>query len=199
MNYTTLQSDVGAYLHDASNSLITTFIEAARVRIGRDLRSPEQETTGTVSSFTDGIGALPTDCMEVRAVWEGDVQLRSVNLQEIKWWASATTPAAYAIYGRNIYAPGATSLTVTYWKVEAALSSGSTEHPTMAAYPDLWRNAAVAEGYVYKRDFEAAQGFWTLYNDQVTAINAMSQRLRMGDAPAVITSDANTSAWGSGL
>ena len=30
MNYTTLQSDVGAYLHDASNSLITTFIEAAR-------------------------------------------------------------------------------------------------------------------------------------------------------------------------
>lgn len=198
MNYTTLQADVAAYLHRTDlTSVIPSFIERARVRIGRDLKSVEQETTATISSFTAGVGALPADCMEVIRVTNGDSLLRAVNMQEVAFFMGASDPVVYAVYGRNLLCPGASSLSLTYLKIEAVLSSGATEHPTMAAHPQVWTAASVMEGALYAHD-TALYDYWAqAYRDEVFRVNAQARRLRTGPAPGPVASEYNVTSGGS--
>ncbi len=199
MNYTALQTAVVDYLHrtDISSGSPTKcqdFIERARVRIGRELRSTEQIVTSTLSSFTNSVAALPTDWMEMVAVTSDSRPLRSVNQHELVYWESSATAAVYAIYNRNIKIPGATSADITYYRQEAALSSGATEHPTMAAHPQLWIYAAVREGAIWTHDLDLAQVMDQAFKDEVAQINAAASMGRYGIAPATIDSGMNTYA-----
>ena len=58
--YTALQADVAAYLHRTDlTTEIQGFIEKARLRVARDLRSLEQETTIVLTSPTNGVLRCP--------------------------------------------------------------------------------------------------------------------------------------------
>lgn len=204
MNYTALQTAVVDYLHrsDISSGSPTKcqdFIERARVRIGRELRSTEQIVTSTLSSFTNSVAALPTDWMEMVTVSSDSRPLRAVMQHELTYWASSAIPAVYAIYNRNISIPGATSADITYYRQEAALSSGSTEHPTMAAHPQLWIYAAVREGAIWTHDLDLAQIMDQAFKDEVAQINSAASMGRYGIAPATIDSGINTYAAGPAL
>lgn len=198
MNYTALQTEVGVYL-DRTDLTETDLIERARCRIGTELRSLEQITTATLSSFTNDVAALPAGFQEMIEVRSADVPLRPVNYHELGYWLSATSPCVYAIYGRNIHIPGATSADIWYFGQEAALSSGSTEHPTMAAFPQLWIYAAVAEGARLEKNWDLADRMELAYISLRDTINAQAQRARFGPAPAVIDSGRNPIASGPGL
>lgn len=190
MNYTTLQADVASYLHRSDlTTPIQSFIERARVRIGRDLRSAEQITTTTLSSFTNDIAALPTDFQEMVRVESAGRALRPVSQTEIAYWASLTSAEVYTIANRNICIPGASSADLWYYRQEAALSSGSTEHATMAAHPQVWLLASLAEGHLYVQDTEEYMKTLELYQAEVAAINRAHKRLMTGPAPAVTTQD----------
>ncbi len=204
MNYTNLQAAVVDYLHrsDISTGSPTKcqdFIERARVRIGRELRSLEQEVSGTVSSFTASVGALPTDFLEMIKVEVNGVGLRAVNHHEMQYWADNASPEVYAIYNRNLFCPGATSATILYYRQEAALSSGATEHATMSAHPQLWIYAAVREGAIWTHDLELAQVMDQAFKDEVAQINSAARMGRYGIAPATIDSGMNTFAGSPGL
>ena len=186
--YTALQADVASYLHRTDlTTPITLFIEKARVRIGRDLRSLEQEAVSTLTGPTADIFALPTDFMEARKVHSGGVPLRSVNFDEIAYWSAADSPYVYCIYGRNLWVPGATTISLGYFKVEATLTSGATEHPTMSAWPQVWLYASLAEAGLYTRDFELMDRMTQAYSAEVQAVNARAELARQGVAPSMIS------------
>jgi len=204
MNYTALQTAVAEYLHrtdlsSGSPSKVQDFIERARVRIGRDLRSLEQIVTTTLSSFTNSVAALPTDYQDMVEVRSSDVPLRAVNLHELGYFLGTTTPSVYAIYNRNIHIPGATSADIFYFRQEAALSSGSTEHPTMAAHPQLWIYAAVREGAIFTHDLDLATAMNDAYMADVAAINKQAKYARFSAAPATVDSGRNVLAMGPTL
>lgn len=200
MNYTTLQADVASYLHRTDlTTPITSFIERARVRIGRDLRSAEQITTTTLSSFTNSIAALPTDFQAMLRVESSGRALRPVSQAEIAYWSNTARGEVYTIANRNINIPGATSADLWYYRQEATLSSGATEHATMAAHPQVWLLASLAEGHLYVQDTEEYGKVVELFMAEVTAINRAHKRLQVGPAPATTTQDYFMDAPGPNL
>jgi hypothetical protein len=186
--YTELQADVASYLHRTDvTTPITEFIEKARLRVARDLRSLEQETTTTLTSPTNGVFTLPSNFVELRRASSAGVPLRPVNQGEADYWASSSAPAVYAIHGRNLWAPGATTVDITYFAIEAALTSGATEHPTMAAHPQIWLYASLAEAGLYTRDWDLMDRMAQAYGAEVREINARAEWARTGPAPSVVT------------
>jgi hypothetical protein len=186
--YTALQADVASYLHRSDlTTPIQGFIEKTRLRIGRDLRSLEQEAVSTLTSPTADVFALPTDFQEATKVHSAGVPLRPVNFSEITYWTAADSPYVYCIYGRNIWVPGATTISLGYFKVEATLSSGSTEHPTMAAHPQIWLYASLAEAGLYTRDWDLMDRMTMAYREEVRLVNQRAEWARTGPAPSVVT------------
>lgn len=191
MNYTTLQADVAEYLNRTDlTTPIVKFIEKARVRIGRDLRSLEQEVTATLVTPGSGRFTLPADFIEMRRAASSGIPLRSVGQHEMEYWTSLTSPQVYAINGRTFWCPGATTVDITYIRQEATLTTGGTEHPTMAAHPQLWTWASLAEAGLFLRDWELMDRMTALYMQEVLDVNRAAERGRQGTAPAVVNSDA---------
>jgi hypothetical protein len=191
MNYTALQADVAAHLHRSDLATpIQGFIERGRVRLMRDLRVAELEAAATLvggSPFN-----LPAACQEVRRVSSSGTPLRQVPPHELDYWASASSGQVYAIYGRVLDAPGADEVDIWYFAAEPQLTSGTTEHPTMAAYPQLWIAAAMLEASLFLNDRESLQQWTAVYDAEVTLANRRAERLRQGTAPATISSDYYT-------
>jgi hypothetical protein len=188
MNYGVLKSDTAAYLHRTDlTTPIPFFIEKARLRIARDLKSLEQEQTATLTGPTNSVFALPATCQEVRKVEAGGVPLRAVGAYELAYWASLASPAVYAIRGRNITVPGATTVDIWYYATEATLTSDATEHPTMAAYPQIWQLATLMEAGLYLQDWDLHDRTREQYVLEVEAVNSRASDLRYGVAPAQIT------------
>jgi len=190
--YTELQADVASYLHrsdlsSGSPTPIQEFIEKARLRIARDLRSLEMETTATLTGPTADVFALPSDFIEARKVHADGASLRAVNFDEISYWTAADSPYVYAIYGRNIWVPGATTVDLTYFKADATLTSGSTEHASMLNHPQIWLYASLAEAALYIRDFELMDRMTAMYQLEVQAANARAELARQGPAPSMIS------------
>lgn len=194
MNYGQLKTDVALYLHRGDlTAVIPSFIEKARLRIGRDLRVLELEQTATLSSPTDSVFTLPADYMELRRAYSNGIPLRGVNPHELQYWTSLSTPQVYAIRGREITVPGATTVDVWYFAQEATLTVDGTEHPTMAAWPQIWLAAAMLEASLYNNDTEALAQWTGTYDAEVAAANRRAERARQGTAPATILSDSNSS------
>jgi hypothetical protein len=194
MNYATLQADVAAYLHRSDlSTVIPSFIEKARIRIGRDLRVLELEQTATLTSPTNSVFTLPAAFRELRRAYSNGIPLRAVNPHELQYWTSLTTPQVYCIRGGTITVPGASTVDIWYFAIEAPLTNGSTEHPTMAAWPQVWLAAAMLEASLYTNDVDALAQWSGVYDAEVAAANRRAERARQGTAPASITSDANVS------
>lgn len=185
--YTELQADVASYLHRSDlTTPIAEFIEKARLRIGRDLRSLEQETTTTLTSPTNDVFTLPTDFLELRRANGDGVALRAVSQTELDYWTGSGV-GVFGIHGRNLWAPGCTTVDITYFAQEAALSSGSTEHATMAAWPQIWLFASLAEAALYIRDWDLMDRMTALYQQEVQAVNRRAELARQGPAPAMVS------------
>lgn len=191
MNYGVLKSDTADYLHRSDLSTqIVKFIEKARLRIARDLRVLELEEAATLSGPTDDTFDLPADFMELRRAYSNGVPLRAVNPHELQYWTASGSPQVYTIQGRTLVAPGAEQVDIWYFKAEAALSSDSTEHPTMAAHPQIWQAAALVEAALFTNDTELLAMWASIYDAEVAAANRKAERARQGTAPAVIASDS---------
>lgn len=201
MNFGILKNDVRDYLHRTDLATqIPFFIEKARVRIGRDLRSLEQELVGTLTGPVNAVFALPTLCQEVRRVEASDgTPLRSVSGHELAYWASASAPAVYCIRGREVTIPAASTVTLWYISQEAPLVLDATEHPTMAAHPQVWLLASLMEAGLFLQDWDLHDRTREQYVAEVSEVNKRADRLRQGRAPEMIDSDRNTAFGGSGL
>lgn len=194
MNYGQLKADVASYLHRADlTTVIPSFIEKARIRIGRDLRVLELEQVAGLTVPVNGAFALPPDFLELRRAYSNGIPLRAVNPHELQYWSSLTTPQVYCIRGRQITVFGATTVDIWYFAQEAALTLDATEHPTMAAWPQVWLAASMLEACLYLNDTGALAQWTGTYDAEVALANRRAERARQGTAPATIGSDYNVS------
>lgn len=186
MNYTTLQADVASWIHRTDlTTPIPKFIDQARLRIGRELRGLCNFTTGTVTSFASELTALPTNLAALAGVMDSDgLPLEEVSVGEA---GIGYTGGVYAVAGSDLWVPGAGAtdvVTLTYWTIPAALSSGTDVSEGMNELPDLWRYASVAEAARYTQDWELADRMDAAYIEALRGANNACSRARFV-APSV--------------
>lgn len=191
MNYTALQARIAGLLHRSDlTTEITYCIDYARLQIAWDVRSLQQETTATLTAPVDSVYTLPSGFIEALRVSSGGVPLRSVGQHERDSWADVGSPAVFLIEGDSLWAPGTTSVDLTYFAADAEFTTGSDTRDSLTQYPSLWIAATMVEAALYVQDAELL-GMWApRYEDEVSKINSRAQWARHL-APATINSDLN--------
>ena len=199
MNYGQLKSQVAARLHRTDlTSVIPEFIEAARVRLGADLRSLCNFTTGNLTSFVDGLTALPANLAAIMTVRDATGRpLSYIHPAEVEYNQG---DYVYSVQGNDLLVPdaGATDVyTMTYWTVPAALVNDADISEGMAEWPSLWQYATLIEAALYLHD-------WDLYDRMVDAYQGTLASANLtfnlyGPGLRMIDSGRNIISNGSGL
>lgn len=195
MTYTQLQAAVVSYLHRSDASMdtnIATFIDFARVRIGRDVQSLANLKSASVAAWSAGIGALPADLAKIRSAYYGSTVLTFIPPEQIGAFSTSTAlPAVYSIEGtQSIIVPGigaAGVVSLEYWAIPAALSAGSDVSAGMTQWPQVWVNASVLEACFWARDFETYNQMLPIYQAEVAALNKQCKDALYGAAPQIVS------------
>lgn len=193
MNYTALQAQVAAIIHRTDlTTPITQFIEQARVRIGADLRSQANYVTGTITSFSAGLSALPGNYSSMVSVTDTDnIPLQFIPPGEV---AFNHGTYVYSVLGTDLFIPeagAASTYNIYYYSIPAALSGGSDVSAGMSEHPSLWLYASLAEAAFYCHDLELATAANSAYATVLEAANRQGNRARFAPGVAPIASEYN--------
>jgi hypothetical protein len=186
MNYGTLKTDVAGYLHRTDlTTPIIGFIDKARVRIGGELRAIANYVSASVTSFSVGLSALPTNLSDLVSVTQDDRPLLYILPGEVRRFSHG---GVYSIEGGDLLVPDATATTVinlTYFAIPDPLVNDADVGIAMLEWPQLWTFAAVAEGALYVQNMELAAVMNEAYGQMLRTANMAGDRARFGPAPAI--------------
>lgn len=199
MNYGQLKSQVAARLHRTDlTSVIPECIEAARVRIGADLRSLSNYKAAAVSGFTSGRATLPADLGSISALRDADgTPLTFVHVAEVEYNSGTMV---YSVDGPDLIVPQAdsgSSYNLTYFAIPAALSNDSDVSDSMNEWPGLWQYATMIEAAIYLQDWELYDRMVDAYQGTLSGANWTGNLY--GPGLRMIDSGRNALAAGSGL
>ena len=192
MNRDELIAQVEAYAKraDLTQEIIDFFLPAAESRIGRDLKSFENEVEAVIAVTTNPF-AVPDDYGQVRAIEveaeRGPRTLVSVDLQTInRGDKKGQPPDVYAIAGGFVHLrPFDENADVTffYWSRPALPDPGS-ENDVLTRWPQVYLYGTLAELHIFERDDERAGSAAGLYQVEVDRINRDAGRAS-GAKPAM--------------
>lgn len=132
------------------------FIQQAENRLNRLLRMREMEEIATVTTDSLGVGSIPADFLEMRAVYDSESNL--VEFVNPEWIITAkdASPKAYALMGGDLrLSPAAAeTLTLLYYKAIPALTSSSTTNWLLTAHPDVYLYAGLLAFAVWRDEDE---------------------------------------------
>jgi hypothetical protein len=94
----------------------------------------------------------------------------------------------FLIEGDSLWAPGTTSVDLTYWGADAAFSSGSDTRDSLTYHPSLWIAGAMVEAALWTQDQELLALWSARYDSEVAKVNARADAARFLN-PAVVNSD----------
>ena len=180
---------------------IVAFIEKARVRIGRDVRSLANLKATAVTGFTNFQAALPADVSKIRAVYFGSFPLTPVSSQQVGDYLPIPNPTVYCIQSALLTVPGIGTIdivSVEYWAIPAVLLAGTDISAGMNEWPHIWTQAALAEACIWQRDWDTFDRTVALYTAEVEQINRACIDTLEGVAPHT-TSDQPMIQWISSL
>jgi len=196
--YDELQSAIERWTDDSTlTATIPELIALSERRLSRRLNSPEMEASTTLA-ITDGTATLPTDALQIRAIFI-DYDGRRVPLQVIsqadydRSYNSDVTgrPIYYMVSGASINVLPLPDLTYTlglrYKQSIPALSETVTTNWLLTKWPDLYLSHCLLTAADY--GFEDARLDWnTAKTEQlIKEINQAGSKLRYGDGPLVPT------------
>jgi hypothetical protein len=200
MTYSEFRTLVEGYLHrtDITTANVVNFIEFGRIRLFDDLRVAEMETTATVTITSDE-GSLSADLVEIRSVQDGDgLELERVGLLEL---IPGVNTYQYSVRGHTIIAPGQSSLSIAYFARPTTLvgaADGATR-TLLDAYPSLWLQAALVEGFRFTQDYAAESNVAQNLAREIEKANNANTGGRMGVKPTQKDPRRVVTAGGSGL
>lgn len=146
---------------DMTNADAEGFIQQGENRLNRLLRLREMEEIASVTTDALGVGSLPADFLEMRAVYDANGDL--VEFANPEWIITANTdrPKAYALMGGDLrLAPAAAeTLSLLYYAKIPALTSSNTTNWLLTAHPDLYLYATL-RAYAVWRDEDEEIGKW---------------------------------------
>ena len=191
MNRDDLVAQVESYAKrtDLTGDILSSFLPLAEARIGRDLKSNENDTIlelpGAVSPFD-----LPDDYGQIRALQvaqdRGPRTLKSVDLHTINNFSRQGGAAQiYSIAGLQVTTRPATAgdFTLIYWN-RPELLTGTAENAVLDRWPNVYLFSTLHELHIFERDPEQATLTLGVYDRDVARINRDAGRAR-GDKPAM--------------
>jgi hypothetical protein len=178
---------------DLANEIETLFIPIAEARIGRDLKSAENETQlEVVVTVADPI-PYPDDYGQIRAIdvarTGGAFTLRAIDLHTINNWNSqegVSGPAEVytAADSQFIIRPSQTgTFTLFYW-ARPQLPTGASENAVLDRWLELYLYATLAELHRWEVNPDAAAQATAVYQQEIVRINRDAARA-LGDKPAM--------------
>lgn len=187
-DYTSLVDTITLWLdRDDLSVQIPTFIRLIEPYLNRVLRTPDMDAMAT-PMLVDGGFAIPTDCLQIRAVYYAGKPLDSLSPSSLlgQYMTNAGilngVPMAYSVTGaRATIAPSATGVVMmTYWQRIPALTPVAPSNWLLSSHPDVYLYGALAqaEGYIENPD-RAAQ--WTaLFDASVKSLIEAAAAARFG-------------------
>ena len=191
-NFSELADLVVDYAHrpDLLERTQNVFIPFSSRRLGRDLRSMDNETVATLDR--DVLGdpmALPDDFGSIRSLWfdgqNGPHRLRSRDEAQITRQAkSGAIPRFYMIRDDGITIRPLTGalFTLSYHTVPVLDATNDT-NDVLTNYPYLYLYAALVELQVFAQDDEQRARAVQTYSEEIRIVNRQVARAR-ADAPA---------------
>lgn len=190
-----LRDDVRLYVHrnDITNAQLNSAIDKATKRLGRELRSGENERE-VIFNMSQNPMALPADFRGIRAMTygaNGGLQfVRSGNLRTMALLSgqrAGSNPVFYAVEGRAIRtAPTRLGdYNLLYWYEPPALVNDTDTNAVLDSYPQLYLYAALMELFFMIQDAEMYAGAKNEYQEYLRQVNINNEQQRLGAAPAM--------------
>ncbi len=194
MNRDALVDQVESYAKrtDLTADILSSFLPLAEARIGRDLKSAENETILELPAVSDNPFDLPDDYGQIRALTvaqnRGPKTLVSVDLHTINNFAQrgGGAPQIYVIAGRTVETrpvPSESDFKLFYW-ARPSLPEGTSENDVLDRWPGVYLFSVLAELHRFERDAERTAFAAGEYDIDVAKINKEAGRAR-GEKPAM--------------
>ena len=166
------------------------FVPFANLRLGRDLRSMDNEAVASLDgSILGDPMALPDDFGSIRSLWfdgqNGPHRLRSRDEVAItRTPKNGNIPRFYMIRDNAITTrPFSQGLYTLSYHTVPVLDATNDTNDVLTNYPYLYLYAALLELQVFVQDSEQRQGAVDTYNSEVKLVNRQVSRAR-ADSPA---------------
>ena len=176
---------------DDLDAAIPGFVALAERGFQRTVFAPDREAEAVLAAAAEV--TLPADLWQVRAAFvdaDPKVTLEQMSLAELRnAHGSAATgmPHHYALRGGAMLlgpAPDAAySIRLSYVRTIPALGEAAESNWLLAAHPDLYIAAALAEACLYLRDGEGALTWAAQRDARIESVNRAGRRRAQGQAP----------------
>ena len=173
---------------DLTSEIETFFLPIAEARIGRDLKSAENEVALPIAVAASPFD-LPADYGQMRALdndqVRGPVTMLSLDLHSFNHHKTIGTPGVYTIKAKEVYIAPFTAgdFTMYYW-ARPALPTGASTNEVLERWPEVYLYAVLVELHIWERDQVQLGLALDVYNGEVQRINRDAER-GLGDKPAM--------------
>ena len=190
----TLKLEVEAYMHrtDLADRL-DGFVDLATKRIGRDLRSMENQIILDPFEVTDQLQLLPDGYRALKELsylnGSRRVQLLSGSgLVLAQFPQTGSSPQRYRVQGRfvEIKPFSARDYRLIYWEEPSELVDDSDTNQVLLEYPYIYLYACMIEANFYVQNGGARELSLTTYQGEVEQINNTSATSDAGGSPLTI-------------
>lgn len=188
-----LAAQVASYMHrDDLTQEIPGFIELATDRIGRDLRSRENQAILDPFEPAQALDELPEDFRAMReltfVVGNRRCKVSSAAAGTIAAVSiSGSRPIFYRILGKSIEIQPYQALEyrLVYFNAPAALETGDSTNAVLDNYPAIYLYASLIEAFFFTQDAGGRDLSLATYSGEVEIENARSAKSDGGDTPTM--------------
>jgi len=195
MNRGELELLVAGYLHrDNLAGDIPGFITLATARIGRDLRSQENQIILDPFQPLTGISALPADYRGLKGLsyLNGGKRVDLVTATQCviaSFTQEASRPQVYNVIGKSIeirpFSP--LDFRLIYFNAPADLVDTESTNAVLTAYPYIYLYGALIEGFTFTQDGGGRDVVLGTFGEEVALINKQSEKADTGARPRMLT------------
>lgn len=185
MNYGELKQAVIDYSHrEDAAPLLDIFLDMTASRIGRHLKSNDNQATVALAMATEGTAVLPADFAEVDFIYNTNTRqvLAPVAYTRLtEYWASGGAIEVFAIrgdVGQKLVSLGAQpglvadpGLLLGYWQTPAFMRGDADTNHILDTFPQLYIYGALVEVFAWTQDADPRQTSLDTFLGEVSEIN----------------------------
>ena len=191
MNRGELELLIAGYMHrkDLAGD-IPGFIVLATARLGRDLRSQENQTILNPYQPLEDISPLPDDYRGLKGLsyLSGSARIDVVTATQgvlATFAQTGNNPQVYNIIGKSIeirpFSP--IDYRLIYYNSPAELVDTDSTNQVLTAYPYLYLYASLIEAFTFTQDGGARETVLGTFGSEVTLVNNQSENADVGARP----------------
>lgn len=186
-NYIDRGSDLDTYRDD--------WIDFAEAYFNRTLRTLDMQEESSLTTDANGNATLPTDFLGVisaRRIGSPNIELQPISMRgenKLSPFDTAGVARFYSVSGTTFRVTpieqGTGLVTLTYYEKIVPLDDTNTSNWLLALAPDIYFYRALAEGFVFIRDFEKAAAYKAHAEELITELKALDEQSRYHSAGIV--------------